>query len=202
MASNAFTVLHKQLTDLQVAIARLDATVTATAPASAETLVAYEGLFIRLIVALESYLESFMGELLDGTFNSAMPGFKRIVTFHDTATREAALLHGRDYIDWLPYARTVEVAKLYLKDGVPFSQAKPAHFGDVKKMVRIRHAIAHSSPHAKRLFDEKVIGNAKLPADELSPAGYLIGAANSNPRTSRLANFLAQVMDLARTIDA
>lgn len=201
MPSKAFTEFHGKLTDLEAARSRFESTLSTGPGASGDILMAYEGLFLRLVVALESYLDKYLAELLDKSHTSTTTGFAIQVTFTAPAVREAVILNLDDYKDWLPYDRTIKIAELYLKDGVPFTLAGDDERGHVKSMYIIRNAIAHSSAHAQRTFRDKVIGSAKLPPDEMTPAGYLRGAYRSTPRATRLELFFQHLLKLAQTID-
>lgn len=201
MPSKAFQQFSAQLVDLESAQGRLESALGNGISPNSDILLAYEGLFLRLVVAFESYLEAYLAELLDNAHTPSVTGFVRLVQFQTPAVREAVISALDDYVAWLPMDRTIKVAALYLENGVPFSAVDSTGRSRIKQMLYIRNAIAHSSAHALSQFVDKVIGNAKLPISEQSPAGYLRGAVSSSPRTTRLNIFFQQLLIVAQSID-
>jgi hypothetical protein len=94
------------------------------------------------------------------------------MTAHSSAALMNILLQGRKYMDWLPFDRTIDRAKLYMKDGRPFSDLSPADKGMITRIAIIRNAIAHRSDYALIKFQEVIDIQHPLPR-ERTPAGYL-----------------------------
>jgi hypothetical protein len=101
----------------------------------------YEALFLRAVTNFEAFLEDLFLAILRG---SARYSRQRVRVQMSTVSRDALmriLLQDRAYLNWLPFTNTERRAKLYLKDGRPFTDLTE---GD-KSITVIRNAIAHKS---------------------------------------------------------
>jgi len=81
----------------------------------------YEGLYLKTHVLFETFLEDlFYGLLVE---NSAIETPNNIVTRVSIKSHIIArdlVQAGKDYIDWIPYEKTMDAAKLYFRNGNPF----------------------------------------------------------------------------------
>jgi hypothetical protein len=165
----------------------------------------YEGLFLSAHVAFEVFLEDlFIGLLVDsqGLVSSRRDIVPRIVVKTHAIARDIVLGAERQYIDWLPYQRTVNLAQIYFRGGRPFSELDQPQKDYLNKCHTIRNAIAHKSRYSMKKFEESVIGLTPLPPNERKPAGYLSGYFRRRPAQTRYENLIAQMLliayDLAR----
>lgn len=160
----------------------------------------YEGLFLRGVSAFEGFLEDLFVELVLGRVSFSRRKVAVRVGIVSRATLWEVLLQGKPYLDWLPYDRTVERARTFLKDGLPFTVLDDGDRSKAKKCMLVRNAIAHNSRFAKKQFEEKVIGDLNLPSRERTPAGYLRSIARVNPTFVRFQIWSSDLANMALRI--
>jgi hypothetical protein len=161
----------------------------------------YEGLFLNAHVAFEGFIEDlFIGLLVtgQGLQSSRIDILPRVTVRTHKIAREMMLGSGKQYIDWFPYKRTIELAEIYFRGGRPFSELNQTQKDYLSRCHIIRNAIAHKSRYSLKQFEDKVIGNAHLLPRERSPAGYLSGIFRTSPVQTRYENFAAQLLLIAR----
>jgi hypothetical protein len=160
----------------------------------------YEGLFLRAMNALESFLEGLFIEVMLG--NARFPGNRVAVrvAIASRGTLWEVLLQGDDYLDWLPYGRTEERAKTFLKNGRPFTVPSDGDRSKLKQCMVVRNAIAHTSPFSSEQFEKKVIANLNLSSRERTPAGYLRSVARTSPTFVRFQICASDLADIASRI--
>lgn len=105
------------------------------------------------------------------------------------------LLQGGTYMSWLPFEHTERRAKLYLKDGRPFSDLGMGDRSQLKTISIIRNAIAHKSPYAIAQFNKIAIGSTPLLQKERNPAGFL--RSRIAPNQTRFEVHMAQLAKCA-----
>lgn len=135
----------------------------------------YAGGMLSFANLVEQSLERlFIGLLTNRLRVSSPRSFPRITVGSPLVAREL-LLSGRNYVDWLPYNNTKELAKRFLRNGYPFLELSKTQEENLETVRIIRNAIAHDSDHAIALFNTKVIGTLPIPPTQRSPVGYLRG---------------------------
>jgi hypothetical protein len=161
----------------------------------------YEALFVTAYSSFEAFLEAQFFAILA---ERAVYAKKRKVVLRMKPTSPAALreilLQGKDYLTWIPFNQTEDRAKLYLKDGRPFSELDGGNKSKIKAVHLIRNAIAHKSDHSKRLFDEKVIGGMALLPVERKPAGFLRSQVRASPVVIRFEVYMQDLAAIARLL--
>ena len=163
----------------------------------------YEGMFLSAHVAFEGFLEElFVGLLLEslGVKSSRLDVVLRIVVRSYTIARDLLFTRQKQYIDWLPYDRTLELAEKYFRGGRPFSDLSDPERQHLLKCHTIRNVVAHNSRGSSSKFEKRVLGNTPLPAHERTPAGYLRGLYRVAPAQTRYENFVAQLLLIARKL--
>lgn len=163
----------------------------------------YEGLFLSANVAFEGFLEDlFVGLLVggQGVQSSRSDVIPRIVVRTHRIARELLVTTRKQYIDWLPYDRTLELAEKYFRGGRPFSDLSDLEKQYVQKCHTIRNVVAHESRDSKRKFEKRVLGNTPLHPQERTPAGYLRGLYRATPAQTRYENFIVQLLLIARRL--
>jgi hypothetical protein len=153
----------------------------------------YESLFIRAVTHFEAFLEDHFIAILEGRAGRNRARLRMKVTSR-VALMEI-LLQGEKYLDWLPYKKTEDRAKLYFHQGGPFCELSDGDKSTIKTIATIRNAIAHSSAHARAEFERTVIANLALLRGERRPAGFLRSQVRQNPAQNR---FEVYVTELAR----
>ncbi len=158
----------------------------------------YESLFLRAVTSFESFLEAlFIAILREKVTYTGARVSVRIKTTPKGAIWDI-LLQRDQYLTWLPYNNTEDRAKLYLKDGRPFSDLTDGDRSTIMTITTIRNAIAHKSEHAMGQFRNKVIGSMALLPQERSPAGFL----RSPVRGGQQNRFQVYVAELGRVAAA
>ncbi|HXX20508.1 MAG TPA: hypothetical protein VEJ46_13980 [Candidatus Acidoferrum sp.] len=159
----------------------------------------YESLFLRSVTSFEAFLEELFIAILDRRVKGKKGTVLRMKT-SSTAVLLEILLQGDKYMDWLPFSKTEERAKLYLKDGKPFCDLSDGDRSTIKKITTIRHAIAHASNYAKNEFQKSVIGNLAVLKSERKPAGFLRGQFRANPAQNRFESYIAELGRIAKDL--
>jgi hypothetical protein len=154
----------------------------------------YEGLFLRTVVAFEDLVENTFFDILEG--NSPNPDWWARIEGDKRALREC-VLEGKDYLDWLPFKRTLDRAKTYLEDGEPFSLFDDGDRSKLSQIITVRNAIAHAGNNAREKFRNKVIGGTNLRRTEKSPAGFLRSIARTSPDTTRFQIYAQSLGSIA-----
>lgn len=163
----------------------------------------YEGLFLNGYVATEKFIEElFLGLLIkdrgcESERDDVLPRLE--VRSHGMA-RELIIGPEKNYVDWVPYPRTVERSKIFFRGGRPFSDLAQPHKDALHRSHIIRNCIAHRSQHSIEQFEKHVIGNATLPPNERTPAGYLRGIFRVAPTQTRFSNLLGQLSIFSRNL--
>ena len=153
----------------------------------------YQGLFLEATAAFESLIEDlFLGLLTKRIIlNSSRTSPK--IFFTSRAIAIPIIFNG-PYFNWLPYENTQQRAKDFFKDGHPFTVLSQSDLNQIKNFLLIRNAIAHKSTHAKRKFEDRVIGPTPLSPRERRVGAYLAGNFRSSPSQTRYENL---ILDMA-----
>ena len=116
----------------------------------------YEALFLRGVTSFEVFLE----ELFISIITQKATYKKGRISVRMTAISRQALmdilLQGDRYMVWLPFSQTEARAKIYLREGKPFSELTDADKSMIRTVTTIRNAIAHRSRHATNEFKRTV----------------------------------------------
>lgn len=157
----------------------------------------YESLFLRGTTSFEQFLQDLFVSILDGRTQYRNRG---VLLRMRPASRDALmdiLMQGDNYLDWLPYDKTIRRAEIYLRAGKPFSDLDGGERSKLKTITMIRNAIAHKSTHAARIFEQKVIGSQALLRGERKPAGYLRSLVSNAPIQNRFEVFMGELARIA-----
>ena len=160
----------------------------------------YEALFLRAVTSFEAFLEDLFLAILVGR---AEYNGKRVRVLMSASSRAALmqiLLQGSTYMSWLPFENTEKRAKLYLKEGRPFTDLDRGDKSQLKTISVIRNAIAHKSPYALSMFQKMVIGSIPLLQNERNPAGFLRTRISSGPAQTRFEVYMGQLGKCAGTL--
>ena len=158
----------------------------------------YEGLYLKTHVTFEAFLEElFYGLLVEGSaVNTPREIIPRVNVKSHGIARDLVQA-GKDYIDWIPYEKTLKAAKLFFRNGEPFTRLSGGEVSDIYKSHVIRNVIAHKSKHSLSKFEKHLIGDTPVPAQERKPAGYLMGIYATNPVQTRYELYAAKLKNIA-----
>ena len=159
----------------------------------------YSGLYMDSLTSFESLIEDLFVGLLSGRFSAVSQGAGApLATFKNKQAVINVVYGGRNYVDWLPYNRTSERAKIFFRDGVPFTNLDKNDENHILQCLSVRNAIAHKSDHAKRLFERRVLANhSPLMAREKTPTGYLRSVFRQNPAQTRYEQLVVGLSAIA-----
>jgi hypothetical protein len=160
----------------------------------------YESLFLRSVTSFELFLEELFIAILERRVRYRARTVTLKMKAHSSVALMEILLQGDRYLDWLPFNKTEDRAKLYLLDGKPFCDLTSADKDTIKKITTIRHAIAHASTHAKDQFHKTVIGNLAVLRGERKPAGFLRSQVRASPAQNRFETYIAELGRIAKDL--
>lgn len=159
----------------------------------------YVGLYLDLFTEFEAMLENLFLGLLAGSLYSRSFSVQRQAKIQPVSMTRQVVFMGRQYLNWLPYKdQTIRRAKLYFRDGRPFTSLTGVQESNLDDCCTIRNAIAHKSESAKTRFEELTSGLPLLP-HERSPAGYLRSMPYS---TSNQTQYEIAALELANIAKA
>lgn len=161
----------------------------------------YEGLFLRAVTSFETYIERLFMDVLMRRTSHTHDRARVLVEVADEEILQTILLQGRKYNDWLPYDNTIKRAKLYLRDGKPFTLITSVDHNTLKTITFIRNAIAHKSRHALDQFHTNVVAPLPLLRDEKRPAGFLRSQLRASPRQLRFEAFINELGRIATDLN-
>ena len=162
----------------------------------------YEGLFLSVHIAFESFLEQLFTVLIVSTSNyrTSQTDINARIGVNSYKIAKELIYRGYDYVEWMPYSKTQKLASLYLTGGRPFSNINDSEKGYLKKCSLIRNVIAHKSAFSIAQFKEKVIGNAVIPNEERQVARYLRGIYRISPVQSRYELYVSILISISRKL--
>lgn len=147
---------------------------------------------IQFSLEFESMLEELFIGLLCRRYMSGNRKVRPLLEIRSYPLAHKLLASRRGFIDWLPIERTQERARLYFRDGRPFSDIASNRIEVIRRMVYIRNASAHGSDYAKSLFMTRCVEGKGLPTVEKTPSGYLRG--KHGPGQSRLNYLMSDIV--------
>lgn len=192
--------LSKRLRALELSRVKIESLINTSLLSQHVSLHMYEGLFLNAHVAFEGFIEElFIGLLVEnqGLESSRSDIVPRVKFKSHRIARELLTGPGRQYIDWLPYDRTLDRANMFFRGGRPFSELQTHQKDHLLKCHTIRNAIAHRSRFSLKKFEQHVLVNTPLPPRERSPAGYLRGFFRTAPVQTRFEVYVAQLLQIA-----
>lgn len=163
----------------------------------------YESLFLNCFTAFEVFIEEVFLTLLVSPASAATRGtgaVPRVAVRSLSIARELVVGPGRKYVDWFPYDRTVERAKLFFRGGRPFTDVSPPQQELLNKAQLIRNLIAHRSRHSEERFQRQVIAGTALAPREHRPAAYLRGAVAAAPPVTRYEVYATALLAVAKQL--
>ncbi|HAQ17712.1 MAG TPA: hypothetical protein DCR40_00585 [Prolixibacteraceae bacterium] len=140
---------------------------------------AYAGLYLDLFTEFENLIEKLFMGLLNGDIRpNNLLVTKKVIIKPSTEIETVLLGEKKNYLDWLPYPdNTIVRAKIYFRDGKPFTFISAIQKDKISNYHKIRNAIAHKSKKAMKEFDA-IISTSTLLPHEKTPQGYLRNIPN------------------------
>lgn len=163
----------------------------------------YEGLYLRAITYFENYIETLFFALLCGKILNAPRRIQPKLVLSSEKLARQIVFGGKSYLDWLPYSKSIERAKVFFRDGIPFSKEARITTADVKRIddyVIIRNYIAHRSSHSEQQFIQNIINGTSLLPRNRTPCGYLSQVFRTAPDQTRFELFIIELLDFAKKV--
>ena len=157
----------------------------------------YAGLYLDAIASFEKMIEDLFIGLATGRLESNSVQIVPLVSFANNKAVRPIIFAGRSYADWLPYHYTERRAKVFFREGIPFTSLSSGDKTQLETLGVIRNAIAHRSDYSTRLFQNRVIGSQSLMNREKSPAGYLRSIFRASPLQRRYEDFVNSMATIA-----
>ena len=92
------------------------------------------------------------------------------------------LLGTSRYVSMMPVEQLERIAKVYLKNGKPFTLLSQAEKGEIAKSYAIRNHIAHQSDDSRKMFKKKILDQVSIPAQRHT-AGFYLRSQITSSRT-------------------
>jgi len=146
---------------------------------------AYSGLYLETFTYFENLIENLFIGLIDGTVVHHTSTIGRKVKIKPTSEVQSVVFSQKQYLDWLPFDKTMPRAYIYFTDGKPFSLLTSDQKRKLTNFHKIRNAIAHKSNKALLEF-EKIIDGLTLFPLEKTPTGYLRNIPNAATNKTQL----------------
>lgn len=200
MPSPALTTFHRTLQRIDATRNRMENLYFHQKILKTDIEYVYEALFLRAVTSFESYLEQQFVDIMLGKTRYSDNKIASLIRTGSKKALMAVLLQGNQYLDWLPYRKTEDRAKIYLKDGRPFTDFTGGDRSQIRNITYIRNSIAHKSDHAISTFREKVVGSIPLLVGEKRPAGFLRSQFRSSPRQIRFEIYLSELGRIAAAL--
>jgi hypothetical protein len=161
----------------------------------------YEATFLSAVAFFEDALELLLTEMISGQKGTRKGSFAVVSAKSRDVLRH--LIHGDlDYVEMLPFDKTVKLARRFPKAPVPFEVLDGGDRSRLADVVKVRNAIAHRSPHALGTFRTKVTGVNTLPLNRRYPGPFLRQVFRVAPDQTRHELYLLTLSKAASEIRA
>lgn len=160
----------------------------------------YAGLYLDAITSFEHFIEHlFIGLIVQSIIPASLKIIPRI-TFKSYGVACDVVFGGKNYVDWLPYTYTEKRAKVFFRNGFPFTQLEKIDKNRLEQIMYIRNAIAHKSKYSLEKFEKEVIGSLPLNPRERTPTGFLRSIFRITPRQTRFENLVGDMAEISRKL--
>ena len=153
----------------------------------------YESSFLNATAFFESLLEDVFTEMVCGRPSQEQRHFSLVRPVSKEAFRNIFRKNG-EYAVVLPYPKMVEMAKVFLNDGLPFTLIDQPDRDLLSQSVKIRNAIAHKSRRAVSDFKRDVPGVNMLPSNRQVPGVFLRTIFRRDPIQKRIDLYFANYL--------
>ena len=161
----------------------------------------YSGIYMECLTSFERLIEDLFIGLLSNRLVTSQTDTVPLVEFRNKQAIRPMVYAGRNYVDWIPYHQTEERAKIFFRNGQPFTNLNAHDKNVIGQCTYVRNAIAHKSLRAKKVFDEQVLSRLPpLMAREKTPTGHLRSVFRNNPMQTRYENYVFEMTALARKL--
>lgn len=160
----------------------------------------YAAIFLNAITSFEALIEELFIGMLSRKIRSSNSSVKVRVNTKSPVIARELLLHGKKYIDWLPYEHTEKVAKIFFTGGRPFTFVTNDKSKHIEKCLAIRHALAHHSRHSVENFKKKVLGELPVMPIERNPKAFLRSQFSASPPTTYYQQLVGELLNIMKIL--
>lgn len=195
------TTYQSRLRRLAGATDRVDAALVTNSVSRTDIDLLYESTFLAAVAEFEATLEEMLVEAVCGP-RPRQSGRYALLKPKSRLAFRTIMLHNRAFNEMLPYARTLDLAALYLNERGPFAALSPTDRQTIHESVLIRNAIAHRSGSALQKFRRDVPWVGRLPANRQRPGPYLRQILRRTPVQTRHDAYFAGLASAMGAIGA
>jgi hypothetical protein len=161
-----------------------------------ETEQIYGTLFLNAFIKFEDFIEEIFLGLVTGKIKS--PKVKPKVKITNRRIAREIVFSGKGYVDWFPYKdQTEKLAKVFFKNGLPFTILDSRDSPILKRLCYIRNALAHKSKYSLDLFEDKVLSSVPHIQREKYPAAFLRSYFRVSPAQTRFELYIIEMINVA-----
>jgi hypothetical protein len=160
----------------------------------------YSSLFISTTALFESAIENLFLGLLTKQIKHSHKSFKAKIVVKNIDHARAVVCPERKYIDWLPYERTVHLANIFFKDGLPFNAINNDDVKTINDCLIIRNALAHQSNHSLDKFKKNILSSRTINSRDRKPKKFLRIQFSSSPPTNYYQYYTSELLRLLKAI--
>ena len=162
--------------------------------------IAYAGLYLDAISYFENFIESLFFNLLLNKIVHPSGLVSPKIIFRSPVICRDVVFGERSYVDWFPYEKTINRARIFFKKALPFDLLEKAEKKFIQQSLYIRNAIAHNSKHALKMFNKNVIEGKILLPREKTPVGYLRSYYTISPPQTQYELIISELVQIARKL--
>jgi hypothetical protein len=159
----------------------------------------YESTYLAGIGLLEATLAELFTEFI-WTGRGTRPGSFALMRPRTRDNLQKIVRRDRPYVAYLPYKDCLDMAKLFLNDGKPFSLVTDAEKKILADAILVRNAIAHKSSFALAKFRSQVPGVDSLPRNRRLPGAYLRRTYRAYPNETWYDLYLQTFDGISQTV--
>lgn len=151
----------------------------------AELELATEAALLSLHTSFETFVRELYLECVVGT--TGIAGIRSHLRASSSDEAQALIAGDRQFVEWLPIAKTVDRALVHLRAGQPFVRVwgRSQVMRHVELMHVVRNRVAHSSEQALRIYEKQI---SKGEAAFERPARWLLHATSTKTNLELIAD--------------
>ncbi len=160
----------------------------------------YSALYIDSLVFLEALIEDLFIGILSGQIISRYSNVKPKIQIKNSKLAREIVYGSGNYFDWFPYNKTEKIAKIYLRNGNPFTSLDKNEKNDLEKCFIIRNAIAHKSYYSINKFNKDILAGLILNPRDKKPNAFLRKQFSQNPNTNYYQQYIIKILKIAQKL--
>jgi hypothetical protein len=138
--------------------------------------------FMQMVMAMEDLVEASLVRYLAGATSPSGYAPPLRLSTASSLGHAYQLLSGNpdhkaesQYLSWTDWGATIKLAKVFLKDGEPFSSLTPLERSRLADSIKIRNRVAHFSGKCRSDFNAVARSYLGLSPEDKLKQGYMVG---------------------------